>query len=182
MTDLIEADSAHHCQSWWCAALSSSPALFCLSLFLIFFNSFSLPSLPPELWCQAGQALMGRRRVVFIIMPLFIHVSAASDSRACAQLSSLSASLEIWLIFISLFLSANIILSSLLCQVLLSVSFKTDMWTHNTHQSHPVAYVSTQRVLVNFRWRNRLMQAACAGQIASWPLLGARLWLFQFGL
>lgn len=55
----------------------------------------------------------GRRRVVFIIMPLFIHVSAASDSRACAQISSLSASSEISLIFISLSLSAHIILSSL---------------------------------------------------------------------
>lgn len=81
----------NHCD----VPLSLPPLSRSVSRTFFFFNSFSLLSLPPELWCQAGQALMGRRRVVFIIMPLFIHVSAASDSRACAQLSSLSVSLEI---------------------------------------------------------------------------------------
>ncbi len=176
MIDLIEADSAHHCQSQWWAALSSSSCLVLSLALSYFFNSFALLSLPPELWCQAGQALMGRRRVVFIIMP-FIYSCVCGQWQPCLCTALLSVCVLRDMTHFHFSLSLCSHHSPLLCQVLLSVSFKTDTRTHNTHQSHPAAHVSAQRARVNIRRKNRSTRAARVGQIASWPLLGGQRWL-----
>lgn len=87
--------------------------------------SFS-PCLPPSWALVPGwQLLMGRRRVVFIIMPLFIHVSVASDSQVYASLYFLPASLEMSHIHHPLSLSFSHSLSVLSSsQVLLLLSLK----------------------------------------------------------
>lgn len=84
------------------------------------------PCLPPSWALVPGwQLLMGRRRVVFIIMPLFIHVSVASDSRVYASLYFLPASSEMSHIHHPLSLSFSHLLSVLSSsQVLLLLSFK----------------------------------------------------------
>lgn len=79
---------------------------------------------------------MGRRRVVFIIMPLFIHVSVASDSRVYASLYFLPASSEMNHIHHPLSLSFSHSLSVLSSsQVLLLLSFKKKTALKNTEDS-----------------------------------------------
>lgn len=93
------------------------------------------------------QLLMGRRRVVFIIMPLFIHASVTSDSRVYASLYFLPASSEMSHIHHPLSLSFSHSLSVLSSsQVLLLLSFKNALKKiQKTYQSNLMVCVSTVR-------------------------------------
>lgn len=111
---------------WWVILIQSGSARHCRPPHLSDSSLSPSPYLPPSWALVPGwQLLMGRRRVVFIIMPLFIHVSVASDSRVYASLYFLPASSEMSHIHHPLSLSFSHSLSVLSSsQVLLLLSFK----------------------------------------------------------
>lgn len=137
---------------WWVILIQSGSARHCRPPHLSDSSLSPSPYLPPSWALVPGwQLLMGRRRVVFIIMPLFIHVSVASDSRVYASLYFLPASSEMSHIHHPLSLSFSHSLSVLSSsQVLLLLSFKKKkkkrLWKiQKTHQSNLMVCVSTVR-------------------------------------